>query len=139
FFLTMAVPWYYFGLKAMLAFYVIRIGLMGYATFFILGPGHLPSEAVYIRTEQKELDYLLAQTATTVNFRTGVVGRLFCSGLEYQIEHHLFPNICHFHYPAVSLLVKNFCEQEGLPYRSFGWGHALWKCWMIFSKPQLIQ
>lgn len=137
--LTMILPLFFFGWKSVLAIYIIRIGLMGYATFFILGPGHLPAEAVYIRRDLKNEDHLLSQTATTVNFRTGIIGRMICSGLEYQVEHHLFPNLCHFYYPQVSVIVERFCHEQGLPYRSYGWGHALWKCWMIFRKPQRIE
>lgn len=137
--LTMILPLFFFGWKPVLAIYIIRIGLMGYATFFILGPGHLPAEAVYIRRDLKNEDHLLSQTATTVNFRTGIIGRMICSGLEYQVEHHLFPNLCHFYYPQVSVIVERFCHEQGLPYRSYGWGHALWKCWMIFRKPQRIE
>ncbi len=136
--LSIAVPFYLFGFRAVLGIYVIRIALMGYATFFVLGPGHLPAEAVYIRGDGERPSDVLSQTATTVNFETGFLGRVICSGLEYQIEHHLLPNICHFHYPRVSVLVKRFCEENGLPYHSYGWDRALWKCWMILRAPQRI-
>jgi linoleoyl-CoA desaturase len=136
--LSIAVPFYYFGFQAVLGIYVIRIALMGYATFFVLGPGHLPAEAIYIRGGAKRGSDLFSQTATTINFRTGLIGRIICSGLEYQIEHHLFPNVCHFNYPQVSVLVKRFCVEHGLPYRSYQWDHALWKCWTIFRAPQRI-
>lgn len=139
FLLTMVLPLFYFGVKPVVAIYIIRVTLLGYATFFILGPGHLPAEAAYIRRDLKKEDFLLSQTATTVNFRTRFIGRFLCSGLEYQIEHHLFPNICHFYYPQVSVLVEQFCREQGLPYRSYRWDKALWKCWMVFRKPQRIQ
>ena len=37
---------------------------------------------------------------------------------EFQIEHHLFPNICHVHYKAISKIVKETAEEFGLPYNS---------------------
>lgn len=62
---------------------------------------------------------------STVNFRTGMIGRLLCSGLEYRIEHHLFPTINHVHYRHIAPHVKAFCDRWQLPYRTFGWGEAI--------------
>jgi len=42
----------------------------------------------------------------------------FVGGLNFQIEHHLFPDICHVHYKKVSEIVKSTAEQFGLPYHS---------------------
>ena len=87
------VPALFVSLPDAAGAYVVRITLMGYALFAVLGPGHLPAEAARLSADQKDADYLLRQTATTINFNTRLVGRFLCSGLEYQIEHHLFPNI----------------------------------------------
>ena len=119
--------------------YALRITLMGYALFAVLGPGHLPAEAARLSADQKDADYLLRQTATTINFRTRFVGRFLCSGLEYQIEHHLFPNISHVHYTAVAPIVRDFCRIHGLPYRSYSWPVALWKCWGVLRTPRTIE
>jgi linoleoyl-CoA desaturase len=37
-------------------------------------------------------------------------------GLNYQIEHHLFPNVCHVHYPAISGIVKETAKEFDVPY-----------------------
>ncbi|MGY0037784.1 fatty acid desaturase family protein [Pedobacter sp. NJ-S-72] len=39
-----------------------------------------------------------------------------CGGLNRQIEHHLFPKICHIHYPAIGKIVKETAEEFNLPY-----------------------
>jgi len=39
-------------------------------------------------------------------------------GLNHQVEHHLFPRICHVHYPALSEVVEKACQEHGIPYRS---------------------
>jgi len=36
--------------------------------------------------------------------------------LNYQIEHHLFPNICHVHYKKISSLVRQTASDHGIPY-----------------------
>ena len=42
----------------------------------------------------------------------------FVGGLNFQVEHHLFPNICHVHYKNISHIVKEKAEKHGLPYYS---------------------
>ena len=54
---------------------------------------------------------------TTVNF--GVNNRLlnwYSGGLNFQIEHHLFPHISHTHYPEMSEIVRRTAQEYGLPY-----------------------
>jgi linoleoyl-CoA desaturase len=40
-------------------------------------------------------------------------------GLNFQIEHHLFPNICHVHYHSIAGIVRKTAHEFGLPYKSF--------------------
>lgn len=57
------------------------------------------------------------QMYTTANFgRKSWLTTFLCGGLNHQIEHHLFPDICHIHYPAISDIVKGTAEAHGLPY-----------------------
>jgi linoleoyl-CoA desaturase len=42
----------------------------------------------------------------------------YLGGLNFQIEHHLFPDVCHTHYPALSRIVKAVCAEHGVPYRT---------------------
>ena len=57
------------------------------------------------------------QLHTTSNFaiRNRVVNYLF-GGLNFQIEHHLFPKVCHVHYPKIADIVKETARDHGLPY-----------------------
>jgi fatty acid desaturase len=135
----LVIPMCWFAPGNVVAFYLLRFGLMGYAMFVVLAPGHFPVEAACLSKEQKDSDYLLLQTAATVNFRTGVLGRLICSGLEYQIEHHLFPNVSHVYYQKMSMPVEKFCREHGLPYRSYQWDYVLWKCLTVFRTPSPIE
>ncbi|MCG8386301.1 MAG: acyl-CoA desaturase [Cytophagales bacterium] len=57
------------------------------------------------------------QMHTTANFaRKSRLAGFLCGGLNFQIEHHLFANICHVHYPAISRIVKSVAERHGVPY-----------------------
>jgi linoleoyl-CoA desaturase len=41
----------------------------------------------------------------------------YLGGLNFQIEHHLFPRIAHVHYPALAGIVETACSEYGIPYR----------------------
>ncbi len=57
------------------------------------------------------------QVQTTVDFaQRNRPLTWFLGGLNFQIEHHLFPQICHVHYPALALLVQETCRDFGLRY-----------------------
>jgi linoleoyl-CoA desaturase len=104
--------------------------------FSVFAPAHFPEEAAAVAPSTKPEDFVLLQTATTVNFRTGLIGRLLCAGVQYQIEHHLFCSISHPYYPQVSKLVEEFCRANGYPYRSMSWDLALLKTFLSFWKPR---
>ena len=133
------LPMLFFDPLDVVGFYVLRMGLMGYAAFIAFAPAHFPDEAVFADKSQEDLkDYMLRQTATTVNFRVGPIGRVFCAGVEYQIEHHLFPGIPHTYFPALSPIVKKFCDEHNYPYRTLGWGEAILKSFKIFFHPKPV-
>jgi fatty acid desaturase len=129
-----ALPMLWFAPADVLLVYVLRIALVGYAMFAILAPGHYPAEALRVHAGVP-IDALALQTGATINFRTGRLGRLVCSGLEYQIEHHLFPDVSHVYLPAVSVAVRDLCVRRGLPYRCYSWPVAIWKSWKIVFQP----
>ena len=64
-----------------------------------------------------EESWAVHQMHTTANFaRKSRLAGFLCGGLNFQIEHHLFANICHVHYPAISSIVKSVAERHGVPY-----------------------
>jgi linoleoyl-CoA desaturase len=82
---------------------------------------------------------VLRQTCTTTNFRVGAIGRMLCSGLDSQIEHHLFPAFDHTRYSKMSAEVQAFCEKHGYPYRRLGWWEAVGKAFGSFRHPKPIR
>jgi fatty acid desaturase len=46
-------------------------------------------------------------------------------GMNFQIEHHLFPSVSHVHYPAISKIVRETCVDFNLPYTTHSWFHAI--------------
>jgi linoleoyl-CoA desaturase len=64
-----------------------------------------------------ENNWLVHQMNTTVNFsRKNRFISWYVGGLNFQVEHHLFPTICHVHYPEISEIVKSTAEEFGIPY-----------------------
>jgi linoleoyl-CoA desaturase len=60
------------------------------------------------------------QIATTANFaRQNKIVNWYVGGLNFQVEHHLFPRVSHIHYPEISKIVKATCEEYGLFYNEF--------------------
>jgi fatty acid desaturase len=114
--------------------------LLSVGMFCIFAPAHFPHEAVVAAPSQRNAEFILRQTATTCNFRTGPIGRFLCAGVDYQIEHHIFCGYSHVYYPAMSELVRAYCERHGYPYRSLGWGEAILKSLIVFLRPKpLVQ
>jgi linoleoyl-CoA desaturase len=61
--------------------------------------------------------WAIHQMRTTANFaRKSFLASWFCGGLNMQVEHHLFPKICHVHYPQISEIVKSTAEEFNVPY-----------------------
>jgi len=105
---------------------LIGIFIMHYLTGFILAiifqPAHVIEGTAYpALSEDRTLEnnWAVHQLLTTTNFGNG--SRWFSwyvGGLNFQIEHHLFPNICHVHYRKIASIVKETTQEFGLPYKN---------------------
>src|SRR5438045_2475254 len=68
-------------------------------------------------TGKMEDEWAIHQIKTTANFATkNKVVSWLVGGLNFQVEHHLFPKISHIHYPAISKIIKKACEEYGIRY-----------------------
>jgi len=63
-------------------------------------------------------DWAAHQLQSTVDFARGnPLVSWYLGGLNFQVVHHLFPRVCHLHYPALSLIVEDTCREHGVNYR----------------------
>ena len=60
------------------------------------------------------------EMVTTANFGNSWLCNFITGGLDHQVEHHLFPRVCHIHYPALAPIVKQCAADHGLPYLHSG-------------------
>ena len=64
-----------------------------------------------------ENEWMIHQLKTTANFaKKSRLITWYVGGLNFQIEHHLFPNICHVHYKKLSDIVKATADEYGILY-----------------------
>jgi linoleoyl-CoA desaturase len=119
---SLVVPALVFGSAWPAAFFVVGALLLGVvmATVFQLAHTVQGAEFHAARAGERRLPRAWAehQVRATVDFAPS--NRLLCwyvGGLNFQIEHHLFPDVCHTHYPALARVVEAACAEHGVPYR----------------------
>ncbi len=120
-FLFMALPIMMLGFSAWLAGFLIYGLFAGFVLSIVFQLAHTVEDtqfpAANLQTGKMEDEWALHQLKTTANFATR--NRLiswWVGGLNFQIEHHLFPRISHVHYPAISQIIRKACQDYGFPY-----------------------
>jgi linoleoyl-CoA desaturase len=101
-------------------FFLLMHFICGLFLALIFQPAHVIEETDFISANEDgsvENSWAIHQLRTTANFANGSrFFSWFVGGLNYQIEHHLFPNICHVHYRKISKIVKETAQEFNLPY-----------------------
>src|SRR5437867_540571 len=139
-FFTMAfgIPLLFHSIGVVLLYYGVAGLVAGMVLSVVFQVAHCVEEAEFPlpREETGRIEHAWAihQAETTVDFarRSRVVAWLV-GGLNFQIEHHLFPRLCHVNYPAISKLVEETCREFGIKYtehRSFRAGLASHFRWL---------
>jgi linoleoyl-CoA desaturase len=109
-----------FGFLPWLAGFMVMHAVMGFTLGVTFQLAHVVENThFYTGYEDTKIDeeWAITQVLTTANFaRKSAVVNWFVGGLNFQIEHHLFPRISHTHYPALSEIVKQHCEEYNVPY-----------------------
>jgi fatty acid desaturase len=95
------------------AFAVVQQGLFGLYLGCSFAPNH---KGMPTLTSAEELDFLRRQVLTSRNVRGSRFVDFLLGGLNYQIEHHLFPNMPRPNLRHAQPLVRAFCRQHDLPY-----------------------
>jgi linoleoyl-CoA desaturase len=106
-----------------LMFYCLTAITIGVVLGIVFQMAHCVEEADFPAPAQGsnrlDHDWALHQMRSTVDFaRHNKLLTWFIGGLNYQIEHHLFPKICHLHYPQLSPIVESVCAKFGVNYNA---------------------
>jgi linoleoyl-CoA desaturase len=119
--LAFGIPLIFHRLWVVIVFYAIMATVVGLVLSVVFQLAHAVEEAAFPLpcedSGQIENAWAIHQAETTVNFarRNSLLAWLL-GGLNFQIEHHLFPRVCHTHYPAISELVEDTCREYGVKY-----------------------
>jgi linoleoyl-CoA desaturase len=66
-----------------------------------------------------ESAWMVHEMRTTADFGRGnALLNWYVGGLNFQVEHHLFPRVCSVHYPAISPIVEQVAQECGVPYHA---------------------
>jgi fatty acid desaturase len=95
------------------AFIGVQIGVFGLYMGATFAPNH---KGMPIVPADIKLDFLSKQVRTSRNITGGWWATILMGGLNYQIEHHLFPSMPRPHLRAARALVREHCRSNDIPY-----------------------
>jgi linoleoyl-CoA desaturase len=113
--LVLPVAWWWI----LIMFFIMHF-VGGFTLTIIFQSAHVVPTSVYPLPDKEghlEDSWAIHQMKTTADFPPN--SRIFSwyiGGLNYQVEHHLFPNICHVHYRKLSGIVREVAKEFGVPY-----------------------
>lgn len=116
-FLLIPLPWW----QIVIGMLVVH-AVAGVALGVIFQLAHVVEETTHPEPSEAGAmpqSWVVHELATTANFAPN--NRLltwYVGGLNFQVEHHLFPKICSVHYPALSVITRTLAAKHGLPYNS---------------------
>ncbi|MGI8951142.1 MAG: fatty acid desaturase family protein [Chitinophagaceae bacterium] len=121
YFLFIVIPIYNVGVIDWLIGFLIFTVVTGFILSIVFQLAHTVEDTQFpvpdITTGKLEDEWAIHQLKTTANFSTkSKIISWYVGGLNFQIEHHLFPKISHIHYPAISKIIKQACQEHGIVY-----------------------
>ena len=113
--LVLSVSWW----QVLLGFFVMHFA-QGVTLAIVFQLAHVVEDVEFPQPSAEgniENNWAIHQINTTSNFaRKSFLANWFFGGLNFQIEHHLFPTICHVHYKRLSEIVKNTANEFNITY-----------------------
>jgi linoleoyl-CoA desaturase len=123
-FFFILVPFFFVGIVPTIVGYLVMAFTAGVVISIVFQLAHVVEEAEFITPTSDnmkiETEWAKHQINTTVNFATKSKSMSWLlGGLNFQVEHHLFPRISHVHYPEINKIVKQTCSEFGIVYKEF--------------------
>lgn len=100
-----------------LMYFLVSQTVCGLLLAIVFGLGH-NGMAVYPADERP--DFWKLQVSTSRNVTSNLFVDWFCGGLQYQVEHHLFPSLPRHNLGKVHKVVEQFCKEQGVEYHEAG-------------------
>lgn len=99
------------------AFLGVQLGLFGFYMGIAFAPNH---KGMPVVPRDLKLDFLRRQVMMSRNIRGPRFLDVAMGGLNYQIEHHLFPSMPRPHLRRAAPLIADYCRKNGVPYTTTG-------------------
>jgi len=121
YFLFLVVPIFILKIalwKVLLGFLAMHV-VAGFMLAMVFQLGHCvegPEFLTYPESKTITEPWAEHQLRTSANFGGHPLTTWICGGLNFQVEHHLYPNVCHVHYKAIAKIVKKTAKEYDLPY-----------------------
>ena len=107
----------------LLALWTVTEFVTGWLLAFMFQVAHVVGDVHFFRLNEKNQlnkGWGEAQLMTSADFAHGSkFWTHFSGGLNYQVVHHLFPGVCHVHYPALAPIIKAAADKHGLHYQIY--------------------
>lgn len=120
---ALLIPMLFHPIWVVLLLYGFTVTVVGLVLSTVFQMAHCVEEAAFraapLPRQQIASSWSTHQVETTVNF--ACENRFlswYLGGLNFQIEHHLFPRICHVHYPSIAPIVQKVCAEFGVAYKA---------------------
>lgn len=115
--------------------FFIKLFILNMFYFLCIAPNHDTNESTVENHTPNTDDWGENQVRSSANFGTNsiIINELF-GGINYQIEHHLFPDVCHVHYPEISIIVKETCKEFNIPHVELSWFDAIKSCLITYKR-----
>lgn len=115
------LPSFFHPIWVVVLFYVISSLVSGIVLSVVFQLAHCVENAEFPEASDgaKRMPdcWAVHQVRTTVDFAQGnPFLTWYLGGLNYQVEHHLFPRVSHIHYPSIAPIVEQTCRDHGVPY-----------------------
>jgi linoleoyl-CoA desaturase len=121
--LNLLIPSAFLGWETVFIGFLCLHAVMGVLFAVVFQLAHVVDKTEFPQPDENgNLPYEWAahQLATTADFAPNSKITTWCvGGLNFQVEHHLFPRISHTHYPELHKIVREVCEQQGVLHREY--------------------
>ncbi|MBI2966789.1 MAG: acyl-CoA desaturase [Bacteroidetes bacterium] len=138
-FIFIGLPVLQIGFWETLTGYLVISFVCGWVLSVVFQLAHVVEDTSFAVPDPNSIklvkDWTRHQIATTANFSPeSKIISWFTGGLNFQIEHHLFPKVSHIHYPAVSKIVKDACRGFNVRYIEYSTFFMALKSHVLYLK-----
>jgi linoleoyl-CoA desaturase len=136
--LAFVLPLFYHPALNVIFYYGLTVLIMGMPLSVVFQLPHCTGRSAYPlpepATHRMKNPWAVHQAEVTLDFdRHSRVRTWFFGGLNFHLEHHLFPSVCHVNYPGMSRIIEETCREFGVKYaehRTFWEGLAEHYNWL---------